>query len=290
MNAKTSLITVLVVLALTSLACGITLTLPDDAIDIGDLRTDTIYVKQTSVPGAVNVKLEFGAGKLILNPGGEPDVLVAGSATYNVDGLGPQTTVGGDEVSIKQDPYEFKLGGLPNINQVENTWDLSFGTQPMNLDIRAGAFDGEFELGGVTLEKLNIFSGASSMELHFSTPNLTTMSELQVTTGASSAKLYELANANFSLMKFEGGAGDYTLDFSGTLQRDATVEIDAALSNVKIIVPEGVPTTLRLDSGLTNVNAHDAWAGGASSYSLAGNGPTLTIIVKLGAGNLDLSN
>ncbi|MCB2178658.1 hypothetical protein KQH61_04505 [bacterium] len=290
MNVKTSLITVLVVLAITSLACGITLTLPDDAIEIGDLRTDAIYVKQTSTSGAVDINLEFGAGKLILKPGNDPEVLIDGSATYNVDGLDPQTTIGGDEVTIKQDPYEFKLGGLPNVNEVENTWELGFGTQPINLDIRAGAFDGEFDLGGMSLEKLNIFSGASSMEAHFTTPNLTTMSEFKVTTGASSVKLYELANANFSLMKFEGGAGNYTLDFSGTLQRDATVEIDAALSNVKIIVPEGIPTTLRLESELTNVNAHGTWAGGASNYSLAGNGPTLTIIVKLGAGNLDLSN
>lgn len=289
MNAKTSLITVLVVLALTSLACGITLTLPDDAINIGDLRTDTIFVQGTSGTDTTDVQLEFGAGKLILKPGA-PEGLISGTATYNVDGINPQVTTSGNEVSIKQDPYEFKLGGLPNINDVENTWELSFGAQPIALDVRAGAFEGQFELGGLTLEKLNIFSGASSMELHFTTPNLTTMSELQVTTGASSAKLYELANANFSLMKFEGGAGDYTLDFSGTLQRDATVEIDAALSNVKIIIPEGVPTTLRLDSGLTNVNAHGAWAGGASNYSLAGNGPTLTIVVKLGAGNLDLSN
>ncbi|MEJ2759021.1 MAG: toast rack family protein [Anaerolineales bacterium] len=289
MNRKTSLIIVLVVLALTSLACGITLTLPDDAIEIGDLRTDTIFIPAPEDSDTTSVKLEFGAGKLILKPGA-PEGLIAGSASYNVDGLNPEVTISSSEVSIKQEPYKFKLGGLPNVNQVENTWELSFGTQPIELELRAGAFDGDFELGGMALEKLNVFSGASSVEAHFSTPNLSSMSELHFTTGASSAKLYELANANFSLMKFEGGAGDYTLDFSGTLQRDATVEIDAALSNVKIIVPDGTPTTLRLESNLTNVNAHGTWAGGASNYSLAGSGSTLTIVVKLGAGNLDLSN
>lgn len=289
MNKKMRLITLIVVFALSSLACGITLTLPDNAIEIGDLRTDTIFVPEPDSSDTTAVKLEFGAGKLILKPGA-PEGLIAGTASYNVDGLNPEITISSSEVSIKQEPYEFKLGGLPNVNEVENTWDLSFGTHPMDLEVRAGAFDGEFELGGVALEELTVFSGASSLEAHFSTPNLTNMGQLHVTTGASSAKLYELANANFSLMKFEGGAGDYTLDFSGTLQRDATVEIDAALSNVKIIVPDGTPTTLRLDSNLTNVNMHDTWAGGASSYSLAGNGPTLTIVVKLGAGNLDLSN
>ncbi len=71
---------------------------------------------------------------------------------------------------------------------------------------------------------LKITSGASKTDLAFTTPNLTTMGQFHFRTGASTAHLNSLSNANFSLMKFEGGAGSYTLDFSGTLTRDATVE------------------------------------------------------------------
>ena len=52
-----------------------------------------------------------------------------------------------------------------------------------------------------------------------------------------------LANANFSTMIFSSGAGDYTLDFSGDLQRDATVTITTGLSNLKLVVPKGVAAT-----------------------------------------------
>lgn len=289
MKAKTSLITVAILLGLTSLACGITLTMPEDAIEIGETRTQDIFIP---VPGenlSTDVLVEFGAGKLILQPGAS-DGLVMGTATFNVDGLEPQVTSSGSEVSIKQDTYEFKLGGLPNLKDVENTWELFFSNAPVSLDIRAGAFEGQLELGGMAIEDLKIFSGASNVALSFSAPNLANMNQMQYTTGASKADLTGLSNANFSLMKFEGGVGDYTLDFSGTLMRDASVQINAALSNLKIIIPPGIPTTLQIEGSLTNVDARGQWAGGASTYSLAGNGPTLTINITLGAGNLELSN
>ena len=289
MKVKVHLATALVILGLASLACGITLTMPEDAIKIGELRTENIFVSAPGQDQTTSVMLEFGAGKLTLMPGASQG-LIEGTATYNVDGLEPKITSGGSEVSIKQEPYEFKLGGLPNVRDVENQWELLIGSQQIDLGVRAGAFDGEMELGGLSIQNLRVFSGASTVKMSFTTPNLTSMSQLHYTTGASKAELTGLANANFSLMKFEGGVGDYTLDFSGLLQRDATVEIDAALSNVKIIVPEGIPTTLQLEGNLANVNARSQWTGGASSYSLAGNGPTLTIQIKLGAGNLELSN
>ncbi len=58
------------------------------------------------------------------------------------------------------------------------------------------------------------------------------------------------------------------------------MKIDAALSNVKIIVPENIPTTLSIESNLTNVNAHGRWGGSGTNYTLTGEGPTLTFIIK----------
>ncbi len=60
-----------------------------------------------------------------------------------MDGLEPIISAGGGDVSIKQEPYEFKIGGLPNVKEVENTWDLYFSAHPMDLEVRAGAFTGE---------------------------------------------------------------------------------------------------------------------------------------------------
>lgn len=289
MSNKTKLAAIISILVIFGLACGFNFKLPDNAIDIGELRTDQISASIPDPTATTDVKIEFGTGKLIIQPGAAAG-LFTGTATYNVDSLIPETSVSGNSVTLKQDSVSFKLGGLPNFGDVENQWELYFNVHPVALNLRTGGITGEFEFGGMAVEKLDILSGASVLHINFTTPNLTTMSEFTFTTGVSDADLLGLGNANFSLMTFKAGAGNYTLDFSGAITRDATVEVDAVASNLKIIVPSGVTTTLQLEGNLTNVTARGEWAGGANTYSLAGSGPTLTIKANIGGGLLELEN
>jgi hypothetical protein len=129
----------------------------------------------------------------------------------------------------------------------------------MNLSIDSGAYDGTLELGGLSLTRLEIKDGAANVEVSFSEPNPVEMSTFTYNTGASDVKITGLANANFSLLDFSAGAGDYTLDFSGELQRDASIKIESGLSNLIIIVPEGVNAVVTVESGLSNVNAGSGW-------------------------------
>ena len=66
------------------------------------------------------------------------------------------------------------------------------------------------------------------------------MTVFRYETGASSVKLTGLANANFGTLIFNSGAGDYTLDFSGTLKRDATITVSSGISNLILVIPDGV--------------------------------------------------
>ena len=91
-------------------------------------------------------------------------------------------------------------------------------------------------------------------------------------------------------MLMSSGAGDYTLDFSGDLKRDATITISTGLSNIELVVPRGIPAILTADTELTNVNVGSSWTRDGKRYSQAGTGPTLTFIIKGGAGNLTLSD
>jgi hypothetical protein len=146
------------------------------------------------------------------------------------------------------------------------------------------------ELGGLSLQALHVTDGAAENELSFSEPNLAEMDTLTYETGASKVSLFGLGNANFSQLSFKSGAGDYTLDFSGELQRDGTVEVESGLSNVSIRVPEGVAARLTVTGGLSNVDAGGSWQGSGNDYTLSGTGPTLTINVEMGAGNVQLDN
>ncbi len=280
---------ILITLALVSLACGVTINLPVTEMKTGPTVTEEIRVplpQDLSTPAEVT--LSFGAGELSLAPGAE-DALVEGLATYNVQDLKPQITMSDHQVLIENGDLEIR--GIPRcMGDIENKWELRLGNIPMNLRLNAGAYKGRYELGGLALKSLRISDGAAEVRLRFSSPNTTEMDTLRYETGASNVELMGLANANFETLIFKGGAGEYTLDFSGELQREATVNIDSGLSSVTIIVPKGVWARVLVDSGLANVDLSGDWEKSGNEYLLAGDGPRLTINVDIGAGNLTLRN
>jgi len=208
--------------------------------------------------------------------------LVEGIALYNVKEMKPEVIKNGANIEIKQGNFE----GIPPFNGMKNQWDLQLGSTPMDLTIDAGAYEGNMELGGLALKSLTVKDGAASVNLSFSEPNLTEMSGLSYSTGASEVKLNGLGNANFSTFDFDGGAGSYTLDFSGELQRDASVNVNTGLSDLTIIIPEGVDATLTMDGGLSDINLGNGWSQSGNVYSHEGSGPTLDIVINMGAGNV----
>jgi hypothetical protein len=286
MNKKPLLIVVLI-LALVSMACNFTVNLPERRLRTGPTVVDDIAVEAPGPGQSANISIAFGAGKLNLSPGAA-DMLVTGTASYNVPEFKPEVSVSGSRVRIEQGE---QLRVLPNLGRdLVNEWDLQLGDSPMGLRITAGAYEGRYELGGLSIEDLEISDGAAESRLTFTEPNQVEMSSLRYTTGASSVTLEGLANANFADMFFRSGAGSYTLDFSGELQRDATVTIESGLGNVRIVLPPGVPGRLTFDGGLSNVDIGGDWTRSGNDYIQDGSGPQVNFIVKMGAGNLELRN
>jgi hypothetical protein len=101
-------------------------------------------------------------------------------------------------------------------------------------------------------------------------------------------ELIGLGHANFETLTFSGGAGDYTLDFTGELQRDATVKISAGLGNLRIVIPAGTMAQVAVTGAITNINTQGTWTVNDKRYETSGSGPTLTIEVDMGLGNLTL--
>lgn len=271
----------LAILALASLACGFNVPKPrqPDPEVTEEINVEYPDADETSL------QLSFGAGELTLNPGA--DSLVEGSATYNYEEFKPEVITNGGNVEVRMG--DDKLDFISGFNDLKNEWDLKLGDQPMNLSIDAGAYAGRFELGGLALTRLDISDGAANVELNFSKPNPVEMTIFTYNSGASDVKIYGLANANFDLFDFAAGAGDYTLDFSGELQRDASVKIETGLSNIILVVPEGMDALVRVQGGLSNVNATSGWERSGDEYRQEGEGATLTIVVEMGAGNLTLA-
>jgi len=278
-HSRVSIIIVLT-LALLATGCGVQLDVPVKTP--GPEIVEGIAVPLPGGAETPRLKLTFGAGDLLLSAGGSQ--LVSGTATYNVPDLKPEVAASGSQVSIQLGQYT--LDGLPSVSGMVNRWDLQLGVAPMELEIEAGAYHAEFNLGGLSLTGLTIQDGASDVELAFAEPNLVEMSFLRYETGASNVTMNGLANANFSSMTFECGAGNYSLDFSGQLARDANISIEAGLGNLTLVIPEGVSAVINVESGLSNITFPGGWAQTGNVYTQAGSGPTLTFVIEIGAGNL----
>ena len=271
------------VLALASMACGFNIDLPQKA-QPGPEVVDEINIDYPDAE-ETNLKLSFGAGDLLLSPSASN--LVEGTATYNYPDIKPEVITDGANVEVKMG--NIGVNFIPSMDGLKNKWDFKLGNQPMNLVVESGAYDGTFEFGGLSLTNLTIKDGAANVELAFSEPNPAEMSVFSYSTGASDVKMEGLANANFSIFDFSAGAGDYTLDFSGALHRDASIKVESGFSNVMIIVPEGVNAVVTVESGVSNVSAGSGWSQSGDTYKQKGEGPTLTFVIEMGAGNLTLT-
>jgi N-terminal domain of toast_rack, DUF2154 len=272
----------LTILALATLACGFTVNIPS-APTPGPEVTDEITV---AIPDGnePRLKISFGAGELTLSPGAE-DFLVDGTATYNIPNFKPEIVESDGTIEIKQGQLK-----TLNVTDFKNEWDLKLAETPMELEVNAGAYKGRYEFGGLALTDLTIKDGASDVDVSFSEPNLTEMSVFRYETGASSVNLTGLSNANFTTLIFNGGAGSYTLDFSGDLQQDATARVETGFGDLNLVVPKGVNARVTVEGGPVNVNHSSGWGQSDHTYTQDGSGPTLTIIVKVGAGNVTITD
>ena len=279
---KRPILGLILILALASMACSVTLNLPQ--ANTGPTQTLTVSEAR---PDAKETKLTIGmgGGKLEIRPGGEK--LVEGTVEYNVAERKPEIQRSGSEVSISQNIKDATfLGG-----QVVNNWDLRLGSGPTDLTIQAGAYEGKIDLSGVPLTNLSISDGASKATVLFDQPNPVVMSTFAYSTGASNIDLEGLLTANFDVMNFKGGAGNYTLDFSGKINREVQVFIDSGLGNITLKVPKGVNAQINVSGGLNNVSTQGTWTIEGQEYRTSGAaGPMLKIQVNVGVGNLQLEN
>ena len=283
-----SLLLFIATLALVGLACGLDINLPDTNIKTGPFETTTLAIPSPDTNEDIELTISFGIGELTLAPGAESN-LVSGTATYNVADFKPEVSTTGSAVRLEQG--SLNLNGIPDFDdKIENNWALALGSTPMILKINAGAYSGQFELGGLSLQSLEITDGASDVDVVFSTLNKMEMDLFRYNTGASTITIEGIANANASTFLFRSGAGSYTLDFSGALNRDLVANIESGVSSLVIVVPEGVPAQVTFEGAVSSVDTQGTWEKSGSIYQQTGSGPKITLIIKLGAGSLELRN
>src|SRR5690606_12003734 len=101
---------------------------------------------------------------------------------------------------------------------------------PLELDVRFGAGQAEIELGGISLERLHLGTGASETTVRFSSPNPIEADRVLIEAGAAELEVYGLGNARAERVEFKGGVGATTLDFGGA-GGDTEVQIEMGVGS-----------------------------------------------------------
>lgn len=202
----------------------------------------------------LNVKIELGAGELEIRVGDIDDVAIA-EVEYNERKV---------EVFSNYDErgrtgiveFESETKRKFNIDTDDNIWDITLSEKyPVELEIDIGACEAEIDLGGLPLEYLDFDVGAADIEILFSRPNPVRAEKIEIDAGVVELEVKKLGNANFDRLSFEGGAGDFDIDFSGEYKGISRAKISIGLGSAKIRIPSDLPVRIETsDSFLSSVD------------------------------------
>ncbi|MCP4706370.1 MAG: hypothetical protein GY865_17365 [candidate division Zixibacteria bacterium] len=202
----------------------------------------------------LEVSIELGAGEFLLEVGNIDEIAKA-NVEYDdrsVDVYGEYKKRGTTGVI----EFESEIRKKFNIDTDDNNWDIVLSDKfPTELNIDIGACEAEIDLGGLPLEYLDFDVGAAEVDILFSRPNPGMAEEIKIDAGAVELKVEELGNANFDRLSFDGGAGDFDIDFSGEYKGKSRAKISIGLGSAKIRIPSDLPVRIETsDSFLSSVD------------------------------------
>ncbi len=196
----------------------------------------------------VTVIMDIGVGTIDLRRNDTGDILNA-EVEYDPDEVRIDI-----DYDRHKDQGELYLGserrdkGL-DIDEEDNYWLLEFGGKvPMTFEIDIGACEAEFDFTGLRIDGLDMDLGASSIDVDFRELNPERIRKIRIDVGASELEMNGLGNANFEKLDFDGGVGDFTLDFSGGFEHRAYVDVDVGLGSLSIFVPKDAGVQIRSEA------------------------------------------
>ena len=230
------------------------------------------------------LSINFGAGELTLNPGAQK--LVEGTATYNVPDLKPEVVT--ESNGIRDQPRQ--ADGYPLSGQHQEY----LGFQAWHGEHRPG-----HQCRGLYRHLLNSAALADQShrqgwrlkgKLSFSQANPSANDAVPLRNRRVECQNERTGERQLQHHDLQQRRRRLYPGFHRYLQRDATITISSGLSNIILVIPQNVNANVTTESGLANINAGPGWTSNGSQYTQSGSGPTLTFLIKTGAGNLTLTH
>ncbi len=148
---------------------------------------------------------------------------------------------------------EMRGNNAGNIKGEENSWEFNFSPElEYSFDVEVGAAVTTFDLSNLSIADMRLDIGAAEAHIDFATPNKVMMRDLQIDAGACELEVDNLANARFELLTFDGGMGNFTLDFTGKFDYEAEAQISVGMGSVEIILPDDLAVRLEAEENWFN--------------------------------------
>jgi hypothetical protein len=258
-----------------------------------DKITKTIELKGEK---HLTVKMEIGAATIDLRRNRTGDILNA-EVEYDPDDLRVDIEYDADkEEGTLYLQSESRRKGI-DLDKEDHYWNLEFTDKiPISFEIDVGACEAEFDFSGLKIDRLDMDLGASSVDVDFREANPVRMHKMIIDVGASQLTIIGLGNANFDRLSFDGGVGDFTLDFSGELKQPGQVDVDVGLGSLTIRVPEDAGVQINSESSFLSsfsIDKHDFDEVEDDVYENDNFGQTdkeLIFNVDIGLGSIDIES
>ena len=201
---------------------------------------------------SLRVDLTYTAGKLTVKPAAEQRNLYEYSLRYNAQQFTPSHSFNAESrtLTIAMNGHGSRIGRMNEGNNL--TLQLTPGIA-MGLDLNVGAAESAIELGGLSIDRLQLRAGAGDFNLGFNAPNPIRMRELRIDVGAAGMHALHLGNSNAERIIVRAAAGGVDLDFTGQWAGDMKVSLDMAVGGADITIPRDAGVRLHTSTFLSEV-------------------------------------
>lgn len=212
---------------------------------------DVSRQRRDSTP--LDVHVTYGSGRFELRSASAP-LLYQMHLTYDADRSEPVHTFDTASHTVRMGIRKHAVRLGPGSDEERDSRMLVeiAPSVPSSLALDLGAVDADLDLGGMSLTRVRVESGASEARVRFDAPNAVPMSLLDLQVGAASLHAERLANANTRDVRLKAGVGSVDLDFGGEWTQDIDLSIEVALGRVHVTVPRQVGVRIDLERVLAS--------------------------------------
>jgi hypothetical protein len=217
-----------------------------------DIRT-----AEKNAPGDVDIKqvsleADIGVAELFLMAHDDGDIYTA-EARYDADKI--DVVVEYDQNGSSADLFlsSEKIDNDLDIDTDDARWDISLSRgYTWDIELDMGVTEADIDLSGLPIDMLKLDHGVSECRIVFTERNPLEMRRLVVDAGVGDLELAGLGYANAEDMYFDGGTGEFVLNFTGQNDGYRTAHIDVGVGSVTIELPRNLPVRIDTEEGWLN--------------------------------------